>query len=193
MKKRGRLIIFSAPSGSGKSTIVNWLMQEHPELQLYFSISCTSRPPRGTEQNGVDYFFITPEEFRQKIKQNAFLEYEEVYEDRFYGTLKEQVEKQLEAGQNVVFDVDVKGGINIKKAYGEQALSIFIQPPSIDELRKRLILRATDSPEAIEERIAKASYELTFADKFDCIVVNDDLNLAKQETLSYVEKIVNAK
>jgi guanylate kinase len=193
MKKRGRLIIFSAPSGSGKSTIVNWLMQEHPELQLYFSISCTSRQPRGTEQNGVDYFFITPEEFRQKIKQNAFLEYEEVYEDRFYGTLKEQVEKQLEAGQNVVFDVDVKGGINIKKAYGEQALSIFIQPPSIDELRKRLILRATDSPEAIEERIAKASYELTFADKFDCIVVNDDLNLAKQETLSYVEKIVNAK
>ena len=141
----------------------------------------------------MDYFFITPEEFRQKIKQNAFLEYEEVYEDRFYGTLKEQVEKQLEAGQNVVFDVDVKGGINIKKAYGEQALSIFIQPPSIDELRKRLILRATDSPEAIEERIAKASYELTFADKFDCIVVNDDLNLAKQETLSYVEKIVNAK
>ena len=129
-KKTG-LVIFSAPSGSGKSTIVQWLMKEHPELKLYFSISCTSRAPRGTEQNGVEYFFLTPEEFKSKIQNDEFLEYEEVYQDRFYGTLKAQVERQLEAGQNVVFDVDVKGGINIKKFYGERALSIFIQPPSV--------------------------------------------------------------
>ena len=126
---RGRLIIVSAPSGSGKSTIVQWLMREHPELRLYFSVSCTSRMPRGTEQNGVEYFFLTPEEFRQRIEHNEFLEYEEVYENRFYGTLKAQVERQREAGQNVVFDVDVKGGINIKKYYGDEALSLFIQLP----------------------------------------------------------------
>ena len=184
--KKGKLIIFSAPSGSGKSTIVQWLMKEHPELRLYFSISCTSRAPRGTEQNGVEYFFLTPEEFREKIANDEFVEYEEVYENRFYGTLKSQVEKQLNAGQNVVFDVDVKGGVNIKKFYGDDALSVFIQPPSIEELRKRLVGRATDSPEAIEERLAKASYELTFADQFDTIVVNDDLEMAKNETLHQV-------
>ncbi len=184
--KKGKLIIFSAPSGSGKSTIVQWLMKEHPELRLYFSISCTSRAPRGTEQNGVEYFFLTPEEFREKIQNDEFVEYEEVYENRFYGTLKSQVEKQLNAGQNVVFDVDVKGGVNIKKFYGDDALSVFIQPPSIEELRKRLLGRATDSPEAIEERLAKASYELTFANQFDTIVVNDDLEMAKNETLHQV-------
>lgn len=184
--KKGKLIIFSAPSGSGKSTIVQWLMKEHPELRLYFSISCTSRAPRGTEQNGVEYFFLTPEEFREKIANDEFVEYEEVYENRFYGTLKSQVEKQLNAGQNVVFDVDVKGGVNIKKFYGDDALSVFIQPPSIEELRKRLVGRATDSPEAIEERLAKASYELTFANQFDTIVVNDDLEMAKNETLHQV-------
>ena len=184
--KKGKLIIFSAPSGSGKSTIVQWLMKEHPELRLYFSISCTSRAPRGTEQNGVEYFFLTPEEFRTKIQNDEFVEYEEVYENRFYGTLKSQVEKQLNAGQNVVFDVDVKGGVNIKKFYGDDALSVFIQPPSIEELRKRLVGRATDSPEAIEERLAKASYELTFANQFDTIVVNDDLEMAKNETLHQV-------
>ena len=184
--KKGKLIIFSAPSGSGKSTIVQWLMKEHPELRLYFSISCTSRAPRGTEQNGVEYFFLTPEEFREKIQNDEFVEYEEVYENRFYGTLKSQVEKQLNAGQNVVFDVDVKGGVNIKKFYGDDALSVFIQPPSVEELRKRLVGRATDSPEAIEERLAKASYELTFANQFDTIVVNDDLEMAKNETLHQV-------
>ena len=151
---KGKLIIFSAPSGSGKSTIVNWLMQEHPELNLYFSISCTSRAPRGTEQDGVEYFFLTPEEFRAKIENDEFLEYEEVYENRFYGTLKAQVERQREAGQNVVFDVDVKGGVNIKKHYGDDALSLFIQPPSVAELRKRLEHRGTDTPEAIEQRLA---------------------------------------
>ena len=184
---RGRLIIFSAPSGSGKSTIVQWLMKEHPELKLYFSISCTSRAPRGTEQNGVEYFFLTPEEFRTKIQNDEFVEYEEVYENRFYGTLKSQVEKQLNAGQNVVFDVDVKGGVNIKKFYGKDALSVFIQPPSVEELRKRLVGRATDSQEAIETRLAKASYELTFANQFDTIIVNDDLETAKKNTLQLVQ------
>ena len=189
-KKRGRLLIVSAPSGSGKSTIVNWLMQEHPELKLSFSISCTSRAPRGTEQNGVEYFFLTPEEFRAKIENNEFLEYEEVYEDRFYGTLKDQVERQRKAGQNVVFDVDVKGGINIKRHYGDEALSIFIQPPSIEELRRRLVNRATDSPEAIEERLAKAAYEMTFAPQFDRILVNDNLDVAEAEALKLVSEFL---
>ena len=185
--KKGKMLIVSAPSGSGKSTIVQWLMKEHPELRLYFSISCTSRAPRGTEQNGVEYFFLTPEEFRAKIKNDEFLEYEEVYQDRFYGTLKAQVERQREAGQNVVFDVDVKGGINIKKYYGDEALSLFIQPPSVEELRRRLEGRATDTPEAIAERLAKAKYEMTFAPQFDKIIVNDDLEAAKQETLKVVK------
>lgn len=180
---KGKLIIVSAPSGSGKSTIVRWLMEQHPELKLYFSVSCTSRQPRGTEQDGVDYFFLQPDEFRQKIANGEFLEYEEVYTDRFYGTLKAQVERQREAGQNVVFDVDVKGGVNIKKYYGDEAMSLFIQPPSVEELRRRLEGRATDTPEAIRQRLDKAEYELTFAPKFDHIVVNDDLETAKQEAL----------
>jgi guanylate kinase len=184
---KGKMLIVSAPSGSGKSTIVNWLMKEHPELKLYFSISCTSRAPRGTEQNGVEYFFISPEEFRKKIANNEFLEYEEVYENRFYGTLKAQVERQREQGQNVVFDVDVKGGVNIKKYYGDEALSLFIQPPSVEELRRRLEGRGTDTPEAIEQRLAKAEYELTFAPQFDTIIVNDDLEKAKQEALRIVK------
>jgi len=180
---KGKLIIVSAPSGSGKSTIVRWLMEQHPELKLYLSVSCTSRQPRGTEQDGVDYFFLQPDEFRQKIANGEFLEYEEVYTDRFYGTLKAQVERQREAGQNVVFDVDVKGGVNIKKYYGDEAMSLFIQPPSVEELRRRLEGRATDTPEAIQQRLDKAEYELTFAPKFDHIVVNDDLETAKQEAL----------
>jgi guanylate kinase len=191
--KKGKMLIVSAPSGSGKSTIVQWLMKEHPELKLYFSISCTSRAPRGTEQNGVEYFFISPEEFRDRIAKNEFLEYEEVYHDRFYGTLKQQVERQREQGQNVVFDVDVKGGVNIKKHYGDEALSLFIQPPSVAELRKRLEGRGTDSAEAIEERLAKAEYEMTFASQFDHVIVNDDLQAAKQETLSVVMDFLNQK
>ena len=189
---RGHLIIFSAPSGSGKSTIVQWLMKEHPELNLCFSISCTSRPPRGTEKDGIEYFFLSPEEFKAKIEQNAFLEYEEVYDNRFYGTLKEQVERQLNAGQNVVFDVDVKGGINIKKFYGDDALSVFIQPPSIEELRKRLEGRATDSKDAIETRLAKAEYELSFSGKFDRIVINDNLSQAEAETYSLIKDFIDA-
>lgn len=186
---KGKVIIFSAPSGSGKSTIINYLMQQN--LKLAFSISATSRPPRGTEQHGVEYFFLTPEDFRQRIANGEFLEYEEVYKDRFYGTLKEQVEKQLENGQNVVLDVDVKGGCNIKNYYGNRALSIFIQPPSIEALRQRLNGRGTDSPEVIEDRIARAEYELGFADKFDTIVVNDNLEQAQQEALQILKKFLN--
>ena len=182
---KGKLIIFSAPSGSGKSTIINYLMTQG--LNMHFSISATSRAPRGTEQNGVEYFFLTPEEFRTKIDNDEFLEYEEVYANRFYGTLKAQVEKQLEEGQNVVFDVDVKGGVNIKKFYGERALSVFIQPPSVDELRRRLAGRATDAPEVINDRIARAEYELSFAPQFDTIVVNDDLETAKAEALQKIK------
>ncbi len=182
----GKLIIFSAPSGSGKSTIINWLMS-HEELRMAFSISCTSRAPRGTERNGVEYFFVTPEEFRRRIDNDEFLEYEEVYKDRYYGTLKQQVEAQLEKGENVVFDVDVKGGCNIKNYYGDRALSVFIQPPSIEELRNRLTGRGTDAPEVIEDRIARASFELTFAPKFDKVVINDDLDKAKVEALKIVK------
>ncbi len=187
---RGKLIIFSAPSGTGKSTIISWLMKEHPELNLAFSISCTSRAPRGTEKHGVEYFFLTPEEFRQRIDNDEFLEYEEVYKDRYYGTLKSQVEHQLKAGQNVVFDVDVKGGVNIKRFYGSEALSIFIQPPSIEVLRQRLVSRATDAPEVIEQRLERAAFELTFADKFDKIVVNDLLDDAEADTLSLVQQFI---
>ena len=187
---RGKLIIFSAPSGTGKSTIISWLMKEHKELNLTFSISCTSRAPRGSEQNGVEYFFLTPEEFRTRIEDDEFLEYEEVYTDRFYGTLKSQVEKQLEAGQNVVFDVDVKGGVNIKKFYGDEALSIFIQPPSINELRRRLENRATDAPDVIDQRIARAEFELTFADKFDRVVINDILEYAEADALSAIKQFL---
>ena len=160
-------------------------------MKLSFSISCTSRAPRGIEQNGVEYFFLTPEEFKKKIQNDEFLEYEEVYENRFYGTLKSQVEHQAEAGQNVVFDVDVKGGVNIKRFYGDKALSLFIQPPSIEELRRRLEGRGTDTPEAIEQRLAKAEYELTFAPQFDHIVVNDDLQAAKEETLRLVSDFLS--
>ncbi len=186
----GKLIIFSAPSGSGKSTIIGRLMQ-HPELHLAFSISCTSRAPRGTEKNGVEYFFITPEEFRERISRGEFLEYEEVYKDRFYGTLKQQVETQAARGENVVFDVDVKGGCNIKEYYGDRALSVFIQPPSIEELRKRLEGRATDAPEVINQRIARAEFELSQASRFDRVVVNDDLEKAVAETLAIVTDFIN--
>lgn len=187
----GKLIIFSAPSGSGKSTLVNYLMEQHPELQLAFSISCTSRAPRGKEQNGVEYFFLSPEEFKKKIANDEFLEYEEVYEDRFYGTLKSQVEAQSQAGQNVVFDVDVKGGVNIKKHFGSRALSVFIQPPSVEELRNRLVGRATDAPEVIEQRLNRAEYELSFADKFDRIVINDDLEKAKVDVYNVIKQFLD--
>ena len=189
---RGRLLIVSAPSGSGKSTIVNYLMKEHPEFRLAFSVSATSRPPRGTERDGVDYYFLSEADFRSHIEAGDFLEYEEVYEGRFYGTLKSQVEEKLEAGMNVVFDVDVKGGINIKHFYGDRALSIFIQPPSLEALRLRLTGRATDDMAQIEQRLAKAEYEMSFAPQFDRILINDDLETAKQEAVAMRNEFMNA-
>ena len=186
LRLMGKLIIFSAPSGSGKSTIINHLLQQ--DLNLAFSISATSRPPRGTERDGVEYFFLTPDEFRERIARGEFLEYEEVYPGRFYGTLKSQVEKQLTAGQNVVFDVDVVGGCNIKKYYGDRALSVFIQPPSVEEL---LVGRGTDAPEVIEDRVAKAEYELGFAPQFDVVVVNDNLEEAQQRAYDVIRNFLN--
>ena len=180
-----KLIIFSAPSGSGKSTIINYLLTQ--QLNLHFSISATSRPPRGEERDGVEYYFLSPDEFRRRIAAGEFLEYEEVYTDKYYGTLKSEVERILDEGNNVIFDVDVVGGCNIKKYYGDRALSVFIQPPHIDELRRRLECRATDTPEMIEHRIAKAEYELGFLSQFDVSVVNDDLEKAKAETLRLVK------
>ena len=185
----GKLIIFSAPSGSGKSTIINYLMRQG--LNLSFSISATSRPPRGTERDGVEYFFLSPDEFKKRIANGDFLEYEEVYTDRFYGTLKSQVEKQLAAGDNVVFDVDVKGGCRIKDMYGDRALSMFIQPPSIEALRQRLEGRGTDSPEVIADRLARAAYELTFAPKFDTVVINDDLEKSEAEALAKLKAFLD--
>ena len=185
----GKLIIFSAPSGSGKSTIINYLLTQN--LNLAFSISATSRAPRGEEKNGVEYYFLTPDEFRRRISAGDFLEYEEVYTDKFYATLKSEVERLTSAGKNVIFDVDVVGGVNIKRFYGERALSIFIQPPGIEELRRRLTSRATDAPEVIESRLAKAEYEMGFAPKFDRIVVNDDLSTAEQEVLQIIKKFLD--
>ena len=185
----GKLIIFSASSGSGKSTIINYLLTQN--LNLAFSISATSRAPRGEEKNGVEYYFLTPDEFRRRISAGDFLEYEEVHTDKFYGTLKSEVERLTSAGKNVIFDVDVVGGVNIKRFYGERALSIFIQPPGIEELRRRLTSRATDAPEVIESRLAKAEYEMGFAPKFDRIVVNDDLSTAEQEVLQIIKKFLD--
>ena len=184
----GKLIIFSAPSGSGKSTIINYLMQQG--LGLAFSISATSRAPRGTEQHGVEYFFLSPEEFRERIAADEFLEYEEVYPDRFYGTLKSQVEHQLEV-QNILFDVDVKGGCSLKKYYGERALFIFVQAPSIEVLRERLIGRGDTSMDEIEKRVSKAEYEMTFSKFADRVIVNDNLDEAKQNLMAIVEKFLN--
>lgn len=184
-RNMAKVIIFSAPSGSGKSTIINYLMAQN--LNLHFSISATSRPPRGTEKNGVEYFFLSPEEFKTLIAKGEFLEYEEVYKDRFYGTLKSQVDAQLERGENVVCDVDVLGGQNIKAYYGDKALGLFIQPPSIEVLKQRLESRGTDAPEVIKDRLARAEFELSYADKFDKVVVNDNLEDAQSEALSLIK------
>ncbi|MGL4328426.1 MAG: guanylate kinase [Tannerellaceae bacterium] len=185
---QGKLIIFSAPSGSGKSTIINFLLKQN--LNLQFSISATSRDPRGEEKHGVEYYFLSPEEFRTKIANDDFLEFEEVYTDRFYGTLKSEVDRITSTGNNVIFDVDVVGGCNIKKFYGERALSVFIQPPSIEELRKRLEGRGTDAQDVIESRLAKAEFELGFAPKFDVVIVNDNLEKAQQEALDTIREFL---
>lgn len=187
-KELGKVIIFSAPSGAGKSTIVNHLLGKG--LGLEFSVSATCRAPRGQEQHGREYYFFTREEFEKRIAAGEFLEYEEVYPGCFYGTLKSEVERIWSEGHTVLFDVDVVGGLNIKKKFGETALSVFIQPPSVAALRERLIGRATDSLEKIEERVAKAEYELTFAADFDTIVVNDKLEDALREAEAKVRQFL---
>jgi len=191
MAARGKCLIFSASSGSGKSTIVNWLLQ-YPELRMSFSVSATSRAPRGQEKDGEAYFFMSVQEFRSHIDAGHFLEYEQVYEGVYYGTLRAQVEKLLDAGRNVVFDVDVVGGCNIKRIFGDQALSIFIQPPSIEELERRLRSRATDSEEMILKRVAKARQELEYAPRFDLVVVNDVLDDACSQAYRAVNEFVNS-
>ncbi|NAW50840.1 guanylate kinase [Elizabethkingia argentiflava] len=185
-----KVIIFSAPSGSGKTTLVKHCLKKFSTLQ--FSISATTRLPRGEEKHGEDYFFHTPEDFRKKIEENAFVEFEEVYADRYYGTLKTEVEKIWKAGNVVIFDVDVKGGVSLKKIFGEQALSIFIAPPSVESLKERLIHRATDDAKAIEVRIAKAEEEMKYANDFDKVIVNDDLEQAKAQIEQLIEAFINA-
>ena len=182
---KGKLIVFSAPSGCGKSTIISELRKRG--MEFGFSISATSRKPRGAERNGVEYYFLTPEEFRAKIEAGEFVEYEEVFKDQFYGTLKSEVERLLGEGKNVLFDIDVKGAMNIKKFYSERALLIFIMPPSVDELSRRLHGRGTETEELIQKRLAKAEFEMGFADKFDFRVVNDVLEKAVDEVYGIIE------
>jgi guanylate kinase len=181
-----KVVIFSAPSGAGKSTIVNHLLGLHPELE--FSISATSRAPRGQEQHGVEYYFYTADEFRQMISEDKFVEYEEVYPGSFYGTLRSEVERIWAKGNAIVFDIDVQGGVNLKRIFGEQAFSVFIQAPSVETLRQRLVGRGTDSEEAIEKRVAKAASEMEFAaGKFDYVLVNDDLQTALTEAEGIID------
>ena len=183
-----KLIIISAPSGAGKSTLVRYLLSQN--LDIRFSISATSRKPRGEEKNGVEYYFLTPDQFRSQIENNEFLEYEEVYPDRYYGTLKSEVDRIIAEGSNVIFDVDCIGGLNIKKIYGDKALSIFIMPPSLEVLRERLEKRGTDSPKVIECRLAKAEYEISFAPQFDVTICNDDYDRARAEILKLVTDFI---
>lgn len=190
MSYNEKVIIFSAPSGSGKTTMVKYCLEQFP--QLAFSISATTRAPRGNEENGKDYYFLTPEYFRSQIKEDAFVEYEEVYTDKYYGTLKSEVKRIWNNDKAVIFDVDVKGGVNLKNVFKEKALSIFIVPPSIDELERRLRSRNTDDEETIKVRVAKAEHELEYQDKFDVIIINDDLEKAKQEVTEAIERFLNA-
>ena len=185
-----KVLIFSAPSGSGKSTIVNHILGLHPEIE--FSVSATSRLPRGAEKDGVEYFFYSADVFRLLVRDDKFVEFEEVYPDRFYGTLKAEVNRIWARGHVIIFDVDVKGGVNLKKYFGDQALSVFIQAPSVEVLRERLVKRGTDSAEDIEKRVAKAVEEMTYAPKFDRILVNDDLATALAEAENMVDTFLSA-
>ncbi len=191
MPHKGKLIIFSAPSGSGKTTIVQNLLQK--DFNMEFSISATTRDPRGKEKNGVDYYFLKPDEFRKKIENNELLEWEEVYTDKYYGTLKSEVERITSKGNNIVFDVDVVGGMNIKKMYGSEAIAIFIQAPSIDELKNRLNNRGTDSEDVIQQRLDKAVHEMSYAKEFDFIVVNNTLEDAINETENLLNRFLNGE
>ncbi len=186
-----KVIIFSAPSGAGKSTIVNHILGLHPELE--FSVSATSRAPRGNEQNGKEYYFFTADEFRKMIEEDKFVEHEEVYPGSFYGTLKSELERIWAKGHTIVFDIDVKGGVNMKRIFGDKAFSIFIKAPSVEVLRQRLTGRGTDSPEAIERRVAKAEEETEFAKgKFDYVLVNDDIEKAFKEAEQIVDRFLTA-
>jgi guanylate kinase len=185
---KGKLIIFSAPSGAGKTTIVRHLLDRN--LNLEFSVSATNRAPRPNETNGKDYYFLTEKEFKQKIESDEFLEWEEVYKGIYYGSLKSEVERIRYLGKNVIFDVDVVGGLNIKKFYGDEALAIFVQPPSVEELRKRLISRSTETEEKIQMRIAKAEHELSFAKQFDKLVTNNDLEQACREAEELIREFL---
>jgi len=186
--KKGKLIVFSAPSGAGKTTLVRYLMEKIPALS--FSVSAASRKARKGEVNGKDYHFLTVDEFKKNISQDAFVEWEEVYKDHFYGTLSSEVERIRNQGQHVVFDVDVKGGVNIKKIFGEDVLAVIIEPPSIDALKSRLENRATDSKKNIQTRVEKAKEELDFAPFFDVVIVNDNLDIAKKEVLEKVSEFI---
>lgn len=190
MANNGKLIIISAPSGTGKSTIIGRIIDD-PALRLEFSISATTRSPREGEVNGVHYHFLSVEEFKDAIANDGLVEYEEVYPGRFYGTLKSEIARIQEKGNNAILDIDVKGGVNVKRMYGNNARSIFIMPPSIETLRQRLLSRATDSIEAINQRVDKAAFELTFSDKFDKQVVNDDLDKAVEETRQLILDFIN--
>ena len=184
-----KVIIFSAPSGAGKSTVVNHLLGLHPELE--FSISATSRAPRGQEKHGIEYYFFTADEFRSLIAEDKFVEYEEVYAGSFYGTLRSEVERIWAKGHVIIFDIDVQGGVNLKRIFGDQAFSIFIQAPSVEILRERLVNRNTDTPEAIEKRVAKAASEMEFAaGKFDYTLINDDLQTALAEAEHIVDEFL---
>ena len=186
--QKGKLLIFSAPSGSGKTTLVKYIMGQIDTLS--FSISATSRKIRSNEVNGKDYYFLSVEDFKKKIANNEFVEWEEVYKDRFYGSLKSEVERIRNQGLHVVFDVDVVGGVNIKKLYGDVALSIFVMPPSLDALKQRLLGRGTDNTDDIQTRLDKAEYELTYSNKFDVIIINDNLEQAKKESLEIVGNFI---
>lgn len=189
-QRKGKLIVFSAPSGSGKTTIVHFLLSQN-KLNLDFSISATSRGRRGTEIEGEDYHFISKEEFMEHKKNDDFVEWEEVYDNNFYGTLKSEIERIWSEGKNVIFDIDVKGGLQIKRKFQKETLAIFVKPPSIKEIEKRLRNRKTDSEEKIIERVNKAEKEMKYAKDFDIILVNDDLNVAKKEAFNLVQNFIN--
>lgn len=191
MIKEGKLIIFSAPSGAGKTTIVHHLLKKFPQLE--FSISATTREARGEEVNGKDYYFISKEEFLHRIATKQFVEFEEVYSGTFYGTLREEIERIWKKDKTVIFDIDVEGGLHLKRKYGEQALAIFVQPPSLEVLKERLSLRGTDSPAKLQERFIKAEKELNYAPKFDIILKNHDLETACREAESLVSAFISGK
>lgn len=186
MNKQGKIVVLSAPSGCGKSTIIGRLLQEPDALPLQFSVSATNRQPRPGEVDGVNYHFLSTDDFRDAVQAGDFIEWEEVYPGRYYGTLRREIDSKIAAGYNVVLDIDVKGALNVKRIYGDQALTLFIQPPSVDELRRRLEARATDAPDVIDQRVGKAEYELSFAPQFDASVVNDDLDRAVEDARNII-------